>query len=114
MGQVSSLGLGKPLVLATVRKYEDYILGDASNELGIRNSHTNEYFYYDCAGILWLCPTDAGKVWCELLEDRQFQLEYRPLISNVFHWSRRAKEAEKLRDGFILDLRLEAGEKAYE
>lgn len=37
---------------------------------------------YDCTGILWLYPADDGKRWCQCLEEREFQLEYRTLIED--------------------------------
>jgi hypothetical protein len=106
-------GIDKELVLSTIHKYEDYVLGDASNEIAVRRSDTGEYVVYDSGGVLWLYLADDGKRWCEYLEARTFQLEYRKLISGVFHWNRCAHEAEKQRDGLILDLGLEPAEKAY-
>jgi hypothetical protein len=107
-------GVNKQLVLSTVRKYEDYVLGDASNEIAIRRSDTGEYLAYDCGGVLWLYPDDDGTGWCGYIAARGIQLEYRTLITDVFHWSRSASDASNQRNGLLLDLGLEPVERSYQ
>jgi hypothetical protein len=107
-------GINKQLVIDKISEYEDYVLGDASNEIAVRRRDSGEYLAYDRAGVLWLYPEDDGKRWCSELEARGFRLEYRTLISDVFHWNRRAEDSDAQREAFILDLGLEPAEKAYQ
>ena len=103
----------KQHVLAIVKKFRDYVLGDGTNEFAIRRTDTGEYIALDCAGVLWLYPIDDGRRWIELLEARTYPLKYRTLLTGVFHWKRKAAGGDALRDSLILDLGLDPVEPAY-